>query len=456
MSSRTVYGNSIGENGWPFVDEAGCTWVSIPGTNPVVKIQIQSGQPLAILRAWVADWNASIEPVRDADTACWTPTNSVATSNHLGGTAVDINWGSHPFQRRGSLNASQMATLREMLDFYEGTVFWAGDWDSPADEMHSQLGYGTYGNPHTADFIKRKIRPDGFSTFRRGAGSSTTAASVLAQATGLTAARAAVILPQVRDGLAASQCTTPRRIAMWLAQIGHESDNFNATEEYADGDESTDRWKYKGRTWIQITWSYNYADFSRWCAARGLVDYPTYFLDHPQELADVRWAALGPAWYWTTQRRDINALSDAGDLDTVTRRINGGTNGIDDRRARYNRALALGDQLLALTTNPTPTDPFEELLAMDVESLSIYATPGEPLIPVVRMIQAIDANEHRDLVEDWARRGDPDALSRIARTAAGRGKFTDPATVNHAQAVLADIEATNPAVLQAFLAQNGK
>ena len=90
-------------------------------------------------------------------------------------------------------------------------------------------------------------------------------------------------------------------------------------------------------------------------------------------------------------------------------------------------------------------------MSNDVESLSIYATPGEPLIPVVRMLQAIDANEHRELVEDWARHGDADALGRIARTAAGLGKFTDPATIAHAKAVLADIEATNPAVLQAFL-----
>lgn len=421
-----------------------------------MSLQLLKGQPLAILRAFAADFNAYVEPLRDSDSAGWTPTNSVPTSNHLNGTAMDLNWNSHPFHVPGTYG-DRLPVLRELIDWYESTVWFGGDWQDPIDEMHFNMGYGTYGNPHTADFIARKIRPDGYSTFRRGdRPRDDGSAAVLAQATGLTLVRATQILPQVRDGLIASACTNPLRIAMWLAQIGHESDNFNATEEYQDGDESTDRWKYKGRTWIQITWSYNYAAFSRWCCDRGLVDSPTYFYYNPRELADQKWAGLGPAWYWTAARTDINALSDAGDLDTVTRRINGGTNGIDDRRARYNRALTLGDQLLTLTANQTPTDPFEELLAMDVESLSIYATPGEPLIPVVRMIQAIDANEHRDLVEDWARRGDPDALSRIARTAAGRGKFTDPATVAHAQAVLADIEATNPAVLQAFLAQNGK
>jgi hypothetical protein len=131
-------------------------------------LQIQKGQPLQILRALVADYNAFIEPVRDADCACYTPTNSVATSNHLNGTAVDIRWDSHPFRVRGTFTADQMRTIRELLEFYEGTVFWAGDWTDPIDEMHWQMGYDTFNNPHTADFIRRKIRPDGFSTFRRG------------------------------------------------------------------------------------------------------------------------------------------------------------------------------------------------------------------------------------------------------------------------------------------------
>lgn len=294
---------------------------------------------------------------------------------------------------------------------------------------------------------------------------------VLVEATGLTPARAAEVLPQLRGGLIASECTNPLRIAMWIAQVGHESDDFNATEEYDDGanhgdpNETTDRWKYKGRTWIQITWSYNYADFSRWCASRGLVDYPTYFLDHPRELADQKWAGLGPAWYWTVQRKDINALCDAGDVETVSKRINGTNsdtgraNHIEERIARYRRALALGDRLLALVASPTPTDPFEELFVSNprVPSASIYATPGEPDVPIVDMIRALDAHgPHEPYVEAQARAGDPDALVRVARTAAGKGTYgAAPGPVAQAQAVLDDIEKTNPAVLQAFLAQNG-
>lgn len=158
------------ENGWNpgWVGQDALNWVDVPGCNPPVRIQIQKGQPTQILRALVADYNAFIEPVRDADCACYTPTNSVSTSNHLNGTAVDIRWDSHPFHVKGTFTPEQMKVVREVLAFYEGTVFWAGDWTDPIDEMHWQLGYNTFNNPKTADFIRRKIRPDGFSTMRRG------------------------------------------------------------------------------------------------------------------------------------------------------------------------------------------------------------------------------------------------------------------------------------------------
>ena len=50
------------------------------------------------MRAYAADYNAYIEPLRDDDSASYTPTNSVATSNHLNGTAMDLNWNSHAFR----------------------------------------------------------------------------------------------------------------------------------------------------------------------------------------------------------------------------------------------------------------------------------------------------------------------------------------------------------------------
>lgn len=159
---------SASENGWQpaWVDQNSLEWVTIPGTT--VNLQIMKGQPKAVMRAFAADFNAYVEPLRDRDSASYTPTNSVSTSNHLNGTAMDLNWDSHAFHVKGTFGAGQMRTIRELLDFYEGTIFWAGDWTDPIDEMHWQMGYGTYGNPKVASFIARKIRSDGYSTFRRG------------------------------------------------------------------------------------------------------------------------------------------------------------------------------------------------------------------------------------------------------------------------------------------------
>ena len=157
----------ITENGWPSCDASGAVWIKVPGTE--VSLQIQRGLPAMILGAFAADFNAYVEPLRDADSASWTPTNSVPTSNHLGGTAMDLNWNSHPFRvADAGFSRAQIATIRELLEFYEDTVFWANDWDTPKDAMHWQMGYGTYENrAHCQDFILRKISSDGFSTFRR-------------------------------------------------------------------------------------------------------------------------------------------------------------------------------------------------------------------------------------------------------------------------------------------------
>lgn len=157
------------ENGWePSHAPADLLeWVTVPGTN--VHLQFMKGWPSTIMRAYAADYNAYVEPLRDADSASFTPTNSVATSNHLNGTAMDLNWDSHPFRVSNAGYSPQMiATMREILDFYEDTMFWANDWDSPKDAMHHQMGYDTWNNPRVLDFIHRKIRADGFSTFRRG------------------------------------------------------------------------------------------------------------------------------------------------------------------------------------------------------------------------------------------------------------------------------------------------
>lgn len=307
--------------------------------------------------------------------------------------------------------------------------------------------------------------------------SSPNAVDVLARALApsVDVGRLAELLPAVSECLVDCGCTNTDRIAMWCAQIGHESAGLRYMEEIASGaayegrtdlgnTQFGDGVRFKGRGPVQVTGRHNYTELSKWAFEHGLVSAPTFFVDQPDQLASDGYGFLGVTWYWTTQQPRLNLFADARNVEDASKAINApawiGTprraNGIDQRIARYKTALAVGADLIALI-NTTPADPIEELLmsGLEVESLSIYATPGEENIPVVRLIQSIDAAGHRELVEDAARLGDLDSLARIARTAAGLGKFRDPATVNHAKAVLADIEKSNPAALQAFTTQNG-
>lgn len=164
------------ENGWrprhatPDLLE----WITVPGTNPRVTLQLMKGWPTTVLRAFAADFNAYVEHLRDPDSAAFTPTNKVDTSNHLNGTAMDLNWQGADGKtfRLGISEAvaypgEKAKNLRDLLGFYEGMVFCGGNWDI-RDWMHFQMGANTWNNPKTADFILRKIRLDGFSTYRRG------------------------------------------------------------------------------------------------------------------------------------------------------------------------------------------------------------------------------------------------------------------------------------------------
>ncbi|WP_230870831.1 M15 family metallopeptidase [Mycobacterium canetti] len=476
MARRVVYGNAFSENGWPMVDQASCDWVRIPGAQHV-SLQIQQGQPLTILRAFAADFHAYVELLRDADSACWTPTNSVPTSNHLSGTAVDLNWNSHPFKvLNAGFNAAQIATIRELLEFYEGTIFWGNDWTSPKDAMHWQMGYGTFGNPRTGDFIARKIRLDGFSAFRRGT-ASVDAVRVLSDAMGarLSLDRYRQLLPAVAAALRACQCTTTDRIAMWCAQIGHESGGLYYTEEIASGaayegrsdlgnTQPGDGMRFKGRSWIQITGRSNYTRLSQWAYDNKYVGSPTVFVDNPERLAADEYAGLGAAWYWVVARPDINAHADRRDLETVTRRINGGLNGLPDRRSRYDRALRMGDQLLVLIGGDDGVSPELERMIREIHgalfnhiaSQSIYATPGEGARwQLHELVKNGDGMLHALHVEAAARLGDFAELERVARTAADLGAVTDPNVVARARNLLAEIEAAKPQLMQAFLGQKG-
>ena len=191
-------------------------------------------------------------------------------------------------------------------------------------------------------------------------------ANTLARAMGnaLSVAEYAEFLPAYEQAMRDANITNVNRAAMWAAQLGHECVGLSALEEFASGAayegradlgnvRAGDGVRYKGRGAIMITGRSNYTNLSSWAHGKGMVPTPTYFADNPKELQSVKYAFIGAVWYWTVARPDLNALSDRGDLVQATRRINGGTNNLADRRNRWNRALQLGNALLP-TNAPAP------------------------------------------------------------------------------------------------------
>jgi putative chitinase len=167
------------------------------------------------------------------------------------------------------------------------------------------------------------------------------------------------------------EINTPERIAGFLSQIAHESAGFSATrenlnysaealcrvwpsrfnaencQEYARNpekiankayssrmgngpEESGDGAKFLGRGLIQLTGKDNYSRFS---AATG-VDV----VENPELVAEPEMAALSAGWFWSTN--GLNALADNRDVVAMTKKINGGTHGLDDRQAKYAAVLA--------------------------------------------------------------------------------------------------------------------
>lgn len=183
-------------------------------------------------------------------------------------------------------------------------------------------------------------------------------AAVLAAAMGCSVARAQEMLPGYIVAMRAANITNVNRAAMWAAQIGHESAGLVYMEEIASGDayegridlgntQPGDGRKFKGSGPIQLTGRANFTKFSQWAYDGGHIDSPRLLVDRPELVRqDSRLGFLAASWYWTVARPGINSMCDRGDLEGVTRAINGGLNGINDRRDRWNRCLTLGDKLL--------------------------------------------------------------------------------------------------------------
>jgi putative chitinase len=178
-------------------------------------------------------------------------------------------------------------------------------------------------------------------------------------------------LQPLEDTFAKYDISTPKRQAAFIGQCMHESANFKTltenlnysarglmatwpsrfpTETFANeynrqpekianrvyggrmgnGTEETgDGWRYRGRGLKQLTGKENYER----CGSGLGVD----LVSNPDWLLDPKYAALSAGWFWN--KHNLNDLADAGDYETMTKRINGGLIGLDDRKAKIAKAL---------------------------------------------------------------------------------------------------------------------
>ncbi|WP_055076810.1 glycoside hydrolase family 19 protein [Pseudanabaena sp. 'Roaring Creek'] len=155
-------------------------------------------------------------------------------------------------------------------------------------------------------------------------------------------ARLAQLLPYLNSTMIRYQINTPLRKAHFLSQTAHESDGFNTNEEYASGndyegcedlgnDVPGDGVRFKGRGLIQVTGRTNYAA----CGKALGID----LIDNPTRLGDFDLACLSAGWFW--DMNGLNADADIDDIRVITRIINGGYNGLDDRQAYLDRAKSI-------------------------------------------------------------------------------------------------------------------
>lgn len=152
----------------------------------------------------------------------------------------------------------------------------------------------------------------------------------------LARARAAVFIEPLNAAMAEFGIATLARQASFIAQLAHESGQLLYVRELASGAayegrkdlgnvQAGDGVRFRGRGLIQVTGRSNYAACGK---ALGLD-----LLAQPALLEQTVNACRSAGWFW--QSHGLNALADAGDQVAVTRRINGGANGMAERLAYF-------------------------------------------------------------------------------------------------------------------------
>lgn len=160
-----------------------------------------------------------------------------------------------------------------------------------------------------------------------------------------TPGRIAAFLPHLIAAMAEFEIETPEAQSAFLAQIAHESGSLKYVQEIASGiayenrsdlgnTDPGDGMKFKGRGLIQITGRANYRECGE---ALGLD-----LLSNPELLEQPENACRSAAWFWDS--RNLTQLAERDTLESfraITKRINGGLNGWEDRLAYWKRAKAV-------------------------------------------------------------------------------------------------------------------
>jgi putative chitinase len=150
-------------------------------------------------------------------------------------------------------------------------------------------------------------------------------------------AKAAKFAGPLKRTMAAYGISTGQRAAHFLAQVGHETMSLQWETEIASGaayegrtdlgnTQPGDGKKFKGRGLIQLTGRANYAAYGK-DKNLDLVKEPEKVATDPELNADVA------GWYW--KNRDLNSWADKNDIQTITKKVNGGLNGYADRIRRF-------------------------------------------------------------------------------------------------------------------------
>lgn len=171
---------------------------------------------------------------------------------------------------------------------------------------------------------------------------------------------------------------TPHRIAQLVAQVLHETGSFRwdreiwgptAAQKKYEGrkdlgnTQKGDGQRYMGRGDIQITGRYNYREFTEWCRKNIDPDCPDFEAD-PELINTDPWEGLVAIWYW--DEHGLNKYADRGDIEQITKRINGGLNGYEDRIDYYAR--------ISLVLLGYPVDGLEEF--QKAKGLKVDNDPG--------------------------------------------------------------------------------